>query len=152
MFNGIDRPIFGYLVDRIHPQNAAMVSFIIIAAAALLLSFGAAPGATAAYVVGFCALWLCLGRMARNCACVRRCLLCTTYDGPNYGLVFTAYGVGAVNRNLLAGQLRDLVGNYVAVFYPVAMLAIAGIAISFFLIGRQAKQVVKVEGHNTFHF
>ncbi len=36
--------------------------------------------------------------------------------------------------NLLAGQLRDLVGSYVAVFYPVAMLAIAGIVISFFLI------------------
>jgi hypothetical protein len=29
---------------------------------------------------------------------------------------------------------RDLVGSYVAVFYPVALLAIVGIVISFFLI------------------
>jgi len=48
--------------------------------------------------------------------------------------VFTAYGAGAIVGNLLAGQLRDLVGSYVAVFYPVAILAIAGIVISFFLI------------------
>jgi hypothetical protein len=37
-------------------------------------------------------------------------------------------------RNLLAGQMRDLSGSYVAVFYPVALLAIVGIVISFFLI------------------
>jgi MFS transporter, OFA family, oxalate/formate antiporter len=29
----------------------------------------------------------------------------TKYYGPNYGLVFTAYGAGAVIGNLLAGQL-----------------------------------------------
>jgi OFA family oxalate/formate antiporter-like MFS transporter len=52
----------------------------------------------------------------------------------NYGLVSTAYGAGAIIGNLLAGQLRDLVASYVAVFCPVAVLAIAGIVISFFII------------------
>jgi OFA family oxalate/formate antiporter-like MFS transporter len=32
VFNGIGRPIFGYLADRIHPRNAAMLSFAITAA------------------------------------------------------------------------------------------------------------------------
>jgi predicted MFS family arabinose efflux permease len=58
----------------------------------------------------------------------------TKYYGPNYGLVFTAYGVGAIIGNLLAGRLRDIVGNYVAVFYPVAILAVIGIAIAYLLI------------------
>lgn len=56
VFDGISRPIFGYLVDRIHPRNSAILSFVIIAAAAMLLGFGAARGATAVYIVGFCAL------------------------------------------------------------------------------------------------
>jgi MFS family permease len=50
----------------------------------------------------------------------------------NYGLVFSAHGAAAIIGNLLAGQLRDLIGRYVAVFYLVAVLAIVGIVISFF--------------------
>ena len=61
IFNGIGRPIFGYLVDRINPRNTAMLSFGIIFLAAAFLGFGAAPGATALYIAGFAALWLCLG-------------------------------------------------------------------------------------------
>jgi MFS family permease len=134
VFNGIGRPIFGYLADRIHPRNAAMLSFAIIAAAAILLGFGAAPGATGVYIVGFCALWFCGGAWLAIAPACTAAFCGTKYYGPNYGLVFTAFGAGAIVGNLLAGQLRDLVGSYVAVFYPVALLAIAGIVISFFLI------------------
>jgi MFS transporter, OFA family, oxalate/formate antiporter len=134
VFNGIGRPIFGFLADRIHPRNAAMLSFAIIAAAAILLGFGAAPGATGVYIVGFCALWFCGGAWLAIAPVCTAAFCGTKYYGPNYGLVFTAFGAGAIVGNLLAGQLRDLVGSYVAVFYPVAILAIAGIVISFFLI------------------
>ncbi|MGZ4892492.1 MAG: L-lactate MFS transporter [Halobacteriota archaeon] len=139
VFNGIGRPIFGYLVDRIYPRNAAMLSFVIIAAAAILLGFGAAPGATGVYIVGFCALWFCGGAWLAIAPACTAAFCGTKYYGPNYGLVFTAFGAGAIAGNLLAGQVRDLVGSYVAVFYPVAILAIAGIAISFFLIRAPAQ-------------
>jgi MFS transporter, OFA family, oxalate/formate antiporter len=145
VFNGIGRPIFGYLVDRIYPRNAAMLSFVIIAAAAILLGFGAAPSATWVYIVGFCALWLCLGGWLAIAPSCTAAFCGTKYYGPNYGLVFTAYGAGAIVGNLLAGQLRDIFGSYVAVFYPVALLAIAGIVISFFLI-RQPSQTSHEEG------
>jgi OFA family oxalate/formate antiporter-like MFS transporter len=121
VFNGIGRPIFGHLVDR-------------IAVAAALLGFGAAPGATAIYVVGFCALWLCLGGWLAIAPACTAGFCGTKYYGPNYGLVFTAYGAGAIIGNLLAGRLRDIVGSYVAVFYPVAVLAAVGIIVAFVLI------------------
>jgi len=146
IFNGIGRPIFGYLVDRIYPRNAAMLSFVIIAAAAILLGFGAAPGATGVYIVGFCALWLCLGGWLAIAPACTAAFCGTKYYGPNYGLVFTAYGAGAIIGNLLAGQLRDLVGSYVAVFYPVAVLAIAGIVISFFLIRAPRQASIEEKG------
>jgi MFS family permease len=134
IFNGIGRPIFGHLVDRTGPRNTAMASFVIIALAATLLGFGAAPGATAVYVVGFCALWLCLGGWLAIAPACTGAFCGTKYYGPNYGLVFTAYGAGAIIGNLLAGRLRDLIGSYVAVFYPVAVLAIVGVIIAFVLI------------------
>lgn len=139
IFNGIGRPLFGHLVDRIGPRTTAMTSFVIIAVAAALLGFGAAPGATAIYVVGFCALWLCLGGWLAIAPACTAAFCGTKYYGPNYGLVFTAYGVGAIIGNLLAGRLRDIVGSYVAVFYPVAVLAVVGIIVAFVLI-RQPRQ------------
>ncbi len=134
VFNGVGRPIFGYLVDKIQPRTTAMVSFVIIAAAALLLGLGAGPGAVPVYVIGFCALWLCLGGWLAIAPSCTAAFCGTKYYGPNYGLVFTAYGAGAIVGNLLAGTLRDLVGSYVAVFYPVAVLAVIGIVVSYLLI------------------
>ena len=99
-----------------------------------ICGFGAAPGATGIYIVGFCALWLCLGGWLAIAPACTAAFCGTKYYGPNYGLVFTAYGAGAIAGNLLAGQLRDLVGSYVAVFYPAALLAVLSIEISFFLI------------------
>ncbi len=134
VFNGVGRPLFGYLTDRIYPRNAAMLSFAIIAAAALLLGFGAASGATLVYVVGFCALWLCGGAWLAIAPACTAGFYGIKYYGPNYGLVFTAFGAGAIVGNLVAGQMRDLLGSYVAVFYPVAVLAVIGIVVSFVFI------------------
>ena len=54
----------------------------------------------------------------------------------NYGLVFTAYGVGALLGTLIAGQIRDLFGSYTYAFYPTAVLAIVGIIIAQFSFRR----------------
>lgn len=140
VFNGIGRPIFGYLVDRINPRNTAMLSFGIIFLAAAFLGFGAAPGATALYIAGFAALWLCLGGWLAIAPACTAAFCGTKYYGPNYGLVFTAYGVGAIIGNLLAGRLRDIVGSYVAVFYPVAVLAAVGVVIAYLLISPPTKK------------
>ena len=48
----------------------------------------------------------------------------------NYGLVFTAYGVGALIGTLVTGRIRDLLGSYNYVFYPMAFLAIVGIIVA----------------------
>jgi predicted MFS family arabinose efflux permease len=48
----------------------------------------------------------------------------------NYGLVFTAYGVGALLGTLIARQIRDLFGSYTYAFYTTAVLAIVGILIA----------------------
>jgi len=90
----------------------------------VVCGFGAAPGATGIYIVGFCALWLCLGGWLAIAPACTAAFCGTKYYGPNYGLVFTAYGAGAIAGNLLAGQLRDLVG-------------------SSSLFGRQARRVLR---------
>jgi MFS family permease len=134
VFNGIGRPIFGGLVDRIGTRVTAIGNLALIAIAALLLWIGSGPGATAVYILGFAALWLSLGGWLAIAPACTAAFCGTKHYGPNYGLVFTAYGVGAIVGNLLAGSLRDIVGSYTAVFLPVAALAVVGIVVAALLL------------------
>lgn len=135
IFNGIGRPIFGYLVDKINARNTAMMSFIIILISALLLGQFAHTASSALYLVCFCGLWLCLGGWLAIAPATTGAYFGSKHYGPNYGLVFTAYGIGAIIGNLFAGRLRDLTGSYVAVFYPwVTVLAIVGFIVALVLM------------------
>jgi len=134
IFNGIGRPIFGSLVDRFTPRITAVLSFILILLASVLLAVGSGPGALAIYVVGFAILWLCLGGWLAIAPTSTATFFGTKHYGPNYGALFTAYGIGAIAGSLLAGNLRDLMGSYTAVFLPVAVLSIVGMALAFILM------------------
>ncbi len=135
IFNGVGRPIFGAFVDRLGTRTTAIANLGLIALAALALWAGSGPGATAVYAAGFAALWLCLGGWLAIAPACTAAYCGTKYYGPNYGLVFTAYGVGAIVGNLLAGSLRDIVGSYTAVFLPVAALALAGVVAAALFLG-----------------
>lgn len=62
----------------------------------------------------------------------------TTYDyfgtkngGINYGLVFTAWGVGGVFGSMVAGKIVDATGSYNMAFTVAAILCVAAAGISF---------------------
>jgi OFA family oxalate/formate antiporter-like MFS transporter len=134
IFNGVGRPIFGTMVDKLSPKNTAIFSFGLIFVASILLFLGSSPGALAVYVVGFSILWLCLGGWLAIAPTSTATFFGTKHYGPNYGAVFTAYGIGAIAGSLMAGNLRDLMGSYTAVFMPVAMLALIGVIIAFVMM------------------
>jgi MFS family permease len=52
----------------------------------------------------------------------------------NYGLVFFAYGLGAILGGIIAGQAKDTFGSYAVAFYPTAGLAVIGMIIAFTLM------------------
>jgi len=51
--------------------------------------------------------------------------------GVNYGLVFTAWGVGGVFGSMVAGKIVDATGSYNTAFLVAAVLCIAASAITF---------------------
>jgi predicted MFS family arabinose efflux permease len=84
----------------------------------------------ALYLVAFCLFWSALGGwLAIAPATTLRCFPAGRY-AEIYGLVFTAYGVGALVGTLAIGQLRDWFGTYSAAFYPLAGLAVLGLVLS----------------------
>lgn len=131
IFNGIGRPLFGWLTDRLQPKGAATISYVLILIASILM-LNAGEGQALTYLVAFSLFWLCLGGWLAIAPTATLILFPPDDYAKNYGIVFTAYGAGAFLGTLATGQLRDLFGSYTYAFYPTAILAVIGIIIAQF--------------------
>jgi MFS family permease len=131
IFNGSGRPVFGALTDKLTPRNAAMVSFILIALASLLIwQIPIVP----VYILAFAVLWGCLGGWLAIAPTTTGSYF-GTRDYPRcYGVVFLAYGAGAIAGPQLAGFIKTSTGSYIGVFPYVLALAVVGIIIAFTLM------------------
>ncbi|HPZ32986.1 MAG TPA: OFA family MFS transporter [Methanoculleus sp.] len=147
IFNGLGRPVFGSLTDRITPQKTAMLTFALIAAASLLIWL--VPGVPS-YIVAFAILWGCLGGWLAIAPTATASYF-GTCDYPRcYGVVFLAYGAGAIAGPQVAGFIRTASGTYLGVFPLVAALAVVGFVIAWLLMrppaGVPAPEKEKEEG------
>jgi len=133
IFNGIGRPIFGSLTDKLDPKKAAIISYsLIILASIIMLNVG--EGNTILYGIAFALFWLNLGGWLAIAPTATGIFFGSKHYSKNYGFLFTAYGVGAVLGNLLSGKLRDILGSYLYTFYPTIGLAVLGIIIAILML------------------
>jgi MFS family permease len=133
IFNGAGRPLFGVLTDKLSPRTAAIISFVII----LVCSLGmltAGEGSVTMYVLCFVGFWLCLGGWLAIAPTTTTTFFGVKNYARNYGLVYFAYGVGAILGGIISGQAKDAFGSYAIAFYPTAGLAVLGILIAFFMM------------------
>lgn len=135
IFNGVSRPLFGWLSDRFKPHRVAILSYTLILIACILM-VNAQPGQFATYVIAFCLFWFCLGGWLAMAPAITLRFFNPDRYAQNYGIVFTAYGTGALIGTLATGQIRDWFGNYTYAFYLMALLAIAGIIVANFMLKR----------------
>ncbi|MGK7913204.1 MAG: OFA family MFS transporter [Synechococcus sp.] len=135
VFNGVSRPIFGWLSDRYKPHHVATFSYILILIACVFM-VNARAGQVTIYLISFCLFWFCLGGWLAMAPTVTLCFFNPDRYAQNYGIVFTAYGVGALIGTLVTGRIRDLFGTYNYVFYLMAILATIGIIIARVLLRR----------------
>ncbi len=135
LFNGGSRPLFGWLSDRFKPKHVAIGSYVLILIACILM-VNAREGQVATYLVAFCLFWFCLGGWLAIAPTTTLKLFNPDDYAQNYGIVFTAYGVGALLGTLVSGQMRDWFGSYTYAFYPMAGLAIVGIIVASFMLKR----------------
>ncbi len=131
IFNGGGRPGFGWLTDRLNPRNTAMLTFVLIGFASLAMWL--AP-TVPVYVLAFAILWGCLGGWLAIAPTTTASFF-GTCDYPRcYGVVFLAYGAGAIVGPQLAGSINASTGGYLGVFPYVAVLAVAGFVIAYLLM------------------
>jgi MFS transporter, OFA family, oxalate/formate antiporter len=133
IFNGIGRPIFGWLTDRLKPKTAAIISYVLILVASIVM-LNTGKGQVLNYFFAFSLLWLSLGGWLAIAPTATLTLFNASNYTKNYGVVFTAYGAGALVGTLIAGSAKDIFGSYTNAFLPTAILAIVGILIATFAL------------------
>lgn len=133
IFNGIGRPVFGWITDKSNPFIAVIISYgIIIFASFLMLT--AKEGSFLIYMVSFSLFWFTLGGWLAIAPTATAKYFGLRHYSSNYGYVFTAYGVGAISGVLTSGIVRDVLGSYSFVFYPLMFLGMIGWLIALLML------------------
>lgn len=135
VFNGLGRPAFGWITDRFTPKYAAIFTYVLIIIASIIM-INADEGDVVNYLVAFCLFTFSFGGWLAIAPTSTLNLFRSEDYAKNYGIVFTAFGAGALGGTLLAGKVRDIFGSYTAFFYPTAGLAILGIILAVFTLKR----------------
>jgi MFS family permease len=135
VFNGIGRPLFGWLADVRSPRFAAVFSYVLILTASLIM-LTAGEGDSLRFIFSFCLFWMCLGGWLALAPTATLTIFDPSRYASTYGLVFLSYGVGALSGTLLTGLIRDLTGSYSLVFAPYALLALIGLALASRFLAR----------------
>ena len=122
--NGIGRPIFGWFTDRFSSRAAMLLSYFLIAMSALSIILFTHH--VLVYIISFSVFWFNLGGWLAIAPTSTLKLYGTKHYSKNYGLMFTAYGIGAIAGVSTSGILLDLHSNYHYVFIYVIMLCAIG--------------------------
>lgn len=135
IFNALGRPLFGWLTDKIYPLKASLLSYILVIVASIIML---SSPSLFTYILAFSLLWLNLGAWLAIAPTATIIFFGQKYYSKNYGIVFTAYGIGALLGVSISGILRDILGTYLYVFYLLLLLGLTGILIAFlFLRGKE---------------
>ncbi|MGB5216915.1 MAG: OFA family MFS transporter [Smithella sp.] len=137
-FNALGRPLFGWLTDNITPRYAAMLNLAIILIVSVIM-ITAKEGDTNLYILSFTGFWMCLGGWLAIAPTATATFFGMQNYARNYGVVFFAYGLGAIVGGIISGQAKDVFGTYTFAFYPTAVLAAAGIFLAALLLKPPAK-------------
>ncbi len=130
LVNGLGRPLAGYCSDRIGTLRVMATTYIIQALVFLALPWVAVN----LPLLVLCALLLGLGYATTFALfpVVVAAVSGTKYLGTNYGLVFSAFGVGAIT-GLVGSRFLDITGSFIPAFLLAGGTTVVGLILLFIL-------------------
>jgi predicted MFS family arabinose efflux permease len=126
VLNGVGRPLFGYLNDHYGFVKTASASFLLLMVVSVILLIS--ESSVVLFVISFSVIYIVFGGWLSLAPGATIQLFGRADYSKNYGVMFTAYGLGALLGNGLGGLLVDAYG-YVALFAMLGMMALLGFVI-----------------------
>jgi OFA family oxalate/formate antiporter-like MFS transporter len=126
--NASGRVAAGVVADRIGGIRTMLAVFVMQAVMMAALSFSSTPLGLVpvAAAIGFC-----YGANLSLFPSTTAGFFGTRHLGVNYGLVFTAWGVGGVFGSMAAGTIVDSTGSYATAYAIAALLCLVAGALTF---------------------
>jgi MFS transporter, OFA family, oxalate/formate antiporter len=132
VLNGITRPFFGWISDRIGRENTMALAFLLEAAAVyLLLTFRTDA---VAFVLLSGLVFFGWGEIFSLFPSTLTDTYGEQHATTNYGFLYIAQGIGSVLGGPVAAMLHDQMGTWVPVFYIVITLDILTALLALFVL------------------
>ncbi len=127
VFNSSGRPVFGRVADAWTPRRALLVMYVVMLGAMALLSVssGLVP-----VFVGIALTGIVFGGFLAVMPALATLFFGERNAGANYGVLFTAFGVGNLVALFAGGWIRLTFGSYVPAFYIGMVLSAIGLLLS----------------------
>ncbi len=124
LFNGVGRPFFGFLHDKLGFKTSATISFITLILATLVqyLFNSSYP----IFITSFIIYYLNFGGWLSLSSATTMELFGKKNYSKNFGLMYTAYGVGAILGNSISGILVESVGLK-SIFLLMSVISLIGL-------------------------
>ncbi|MEM3693560.1 MAG: OFA family MFS transporter [Candidatus Bathyarchaeia archaeon] len=131
MFNSFGRILWGYLGDRMGREKVLVLVFALCFGGLFLAAslYGFVP----LFLLGVVFTGLSFGGFLALYPAMTSDYYGTKNLGTNYGIIFLAYGAGAILGPIMAGYFRTFFNSYVPSIYLAATLAIIGAFLVLFL-------------------
>lgn len=139
IFNGLGRPLFGWITDRFSSKFSMLFSYLLIMIAAIFLLLW--PNQKLPSILALCLFWFNLGGWLAIAPTSTLKFYGTQNYSENYGLVFTAYGLGAIVGVTSTGMLVDAFGSYQYLFVYILALCSLGIGLTLRYMGNISPKV-----------
>jgi MFS transporter, OFA family, oxalate/formate antiporter len=124
--NGLTRPFFGWLSDRIGRENTMAIAFLMEAAAVLLMLLS--RNNALAFVLLSGVVFFGWGEIFSLFPSTLTDTFGAKHATTNYGLLYIAQGIGSILGGPLAALLREQTGSWLPVFaIVIAMDALTGV-------------------------
>ncbi|MDB5366160.1 MAG: oxlT [Rhodospirillales bacterium] len=130
--NGLTRPFFGWVSDRIGRENTMAIAFIGEAAAiTLMLYFRDIP---VAYVLLSGVVFFGWGEIFSLFPSILTDTFGTKYATSNYGFLYMAQGIGSVLGGPIAASIHDSSGSWLPVFGLIVMMDLTTGLLALFVL------------------
>ena len=129
LFNGLGRIVWGKLADMITYKKTMLVMFL--TQAVLMFIYFTTNGSEIYFLIITCVIFFCFGGNFSLFPTATADLFGSKNLGPNYGIVFTAYGVagfiGAVGVNLFV----SIFGSYKVLFIVMGLMSVGSAILAY---------------------
>jgi OFA family oxalate/formate antiporter-like MFS transporter len=131
LFNGAGRIVWGQLADFITYKRAMLLMFT---TQAILMFIYFTTNVNAGYfLILTCAIYFCFGGNFSLFPTATADLFGTKNLGPNYGIVFTAYGIAGFIGATMVNAFVSIFGSYLVLFIIMGIMSLGAAGLIFIL-------------------